>query len=213
MATAPSLAFPAQQTSLIRRLDETGLPLLLARVILGGLFIYMGAVKLGDPVAFLKLINQYQMNLPPFFLNSVAVALPWFEILCGTALILGIFLRGSAVLIAIMLLAFTPVVLNRAFGIMAAEGIPFMDVKFDCGCGAGEVYIWKKTIENTAFLLLSLIVLFSCSRRFTLELFLARYNPEFLFCRLCGYASRQPKAGLCEKCATPPQLPIGQPLA
>ena len=96
---------------------------------------------------------------------------------------------------------------------MAAEGIPFMDVKFDCGCGGGEVYTWKKAIENTAWFLLSLVALFSCSRRFSLELWLARRNPASMFCHLCGYRVTSAPAGLCEKCATPPQLPIGQPVA
>lgn len=213
MPSETSIAAPMPPTSLMRRLDETGVPLLLARLILGGVFIYMGAVKLDDPVAFLKLINQYKMNLSPMFLNSVAVVLPWFEILCGTALLLGIFVRGAAGLIAVMLLAFTPVVLIRAFGMMAAEGIRFMDVKFDCGCGGGEVYIWKKTIENSVLFLLSLLALFSCSRRFTLAKLLSRSNPFFGFCQFCGYACRPFKSGLCEKCAAPPRLPIGQPIA
>jgi uncharacterized membrane protein YphA (DoxX/SURF4 family) len=170
-------------------------------------------VKLGDPIAFLKLIRQYEMGVSPAFLNSVAIVLPWLEIVCGAALINGVFMRGAAALMALMLVAFTPVVLSRAFDIMAEKGIPFMAVKFDCGCGAGEVYTWKKTIENIGLLFLCLVPLLSASRRFCLELWLARRNPESKFCHFCGYYTARQTAGICEKCATPRRLPIGEPIA
>lgn len=45
--------------------------------------------------------------------------------------------------------------LKRALAITAAAGIPFCAVKFDCGCGAGEVFICNKLVENSVLLLLS----------------------------------------------------------
>ena len=53
---------------LLRRMDRTGVPLLLARLVLGGAFVYLGATKIQDPVAFLKLIREYQM---------VPASVPW----------------------------------------------------------------------------------------------------------------------------------------
>jgi len=35
----------------------------------------------------------------------------------------------------------------------------FTDIKFDCGCGGGEVVIWKKLIENSALILLAVLLL------------------------------------------------------
>ena len=43
---------------LLRRMDRTGVPLLLARLVLGGMFIYMGVDKIQNQVLFLKLIRQ-----------------------------------------------------------------------------------------------------------------------------------------------------------
>jgi len=68
--------------SLLHKADTTGLPLLLIRLFLGGLFIYMGVHKVEDPVAFLKLIRMYEMvpESPPYFLNGIAVVLPWLPL-------------------------------------------------------------------------------------------------------------------------------------
>ncbi len=160
---------PANE-SIIRRLDESGVPLLVVRLVLGGLFIYMGLVKVGDPIDFLKLVHQYEM-LPesaPVFLNTVAIVLPWLEIFTGAALILGVYLRGGAATMAIMFVAFTPAIFLRAMSIRAAEGTPFFEIAFDCGCGTGVVIIWKKLLTNGGLFLLSIYALFSRSQRFCL---------------------------------------------
>jgi len=54
-----------------------------------------------------------------------------------------------------MLVPFTIVVFLRALDIQAAEAKPFCAVKFDCGCGTGEVFICSKLLENALQLLLS----------------------------------------------------------
>jgi len=160
-----------QDPSLIRRLDATGVPLLLARLVIGGLFIYMGIVKIQDPIAFLKQINLYEMlpQTPPHFLNGTAVLLPWLEVICGLALILGVYLRGAGTMIALMLVVFTPAIFFRAWGIHTNEGTPFFKIAFDCGCGTGEVIIWQKLMANMGLLLGSSIAVFSASRRFCLQ--------------------------------------------
>ena len=128
---------------------------LLARWLLGGLFVYMGLNKALDPELFLKLVHQYQMVSSPLLLNSIASALPWFEVFCGLLLVVGVAVRGSALLLALMLVPFTVLVLRRALGIAEAEGLPLCAVKFDCGCGTGEVFICRKVVENSFLLLLS----------------------------------------------------------
>ena len=56
----------------------------LARWWLGGVFIYMGVNKaLPHPEYFLKLVRQYDMVTSPLLLNSIAAALPWFEVFAG----------------------------------------------------------------------------------------------------------------------------------
>jgi len=132
----------------------------LGRWWLGGVFIFMGLHKaLPHPEAFLKLVNQYDMVTTPFLLNSIGAALPWFEVFCGLLLLAGVAVRGTALAVMAMLVPFTLMVLKRALVIAAEKGIPFCAVKFDCGCGAGEVFICHKLVENTVLLLLSVWLL------------------------------------------------------
>src|SRR5881392_4191009 len=63
---------------------------MLARWVLGGVFIYMGLSKALNPVEFLKLVRQYEMVSNPILLNSIAAALPWFEVFCGVLLLSGV---------------------------------------------------------------------------------------------------------------------------
>jgi uncharacterized membrane protein YphA (DoxX/SURF4 family) len=138
----------------------TGIGLEAAAVVgrwwLGAVFIYMGLNKaLPHPEYFLKLVREYHIVSNPFLLNSIAAALPWFEVYCGLLLLLGVAVRGSGLVIASMLVPFTLMVVRRALDIAAAQAIPFCAVKFDCGCGAGEVVICHKVMENAVLLLLA----------------------------------------------------------
>jgi uncharacterized membrane protein YphA (DoxX/SURF4 family) len=131
----------------------------LARWILGAVFIYMGLNKAVHPVDFLKIIREYNMVESHVALNFIAAALPWFEVLCGLLLLAGIAVRGSALLLIGMLVPFTISVVSRAMAIQAANAIPFCAVRFDCGCGAGEVVICHKVLENAFLILLSTLLL------------------------------------------------------
>src|SRR5208282_3582201 len=85
----------------------------------------------------------------------IAAALPWFEIFCGLLLLAGVAVRGTAVMLIVMLVPFTVLVFRRALAIQSALAIPFCAVKFDCGCGTGEVFICRKLLENFLLLVLS----------------------------------------------------------
>ena len=132
---------------------------LLARLGLGGLYVFMGLSKAVQPVEFLKLVRQYELVDAPFWLNLIAAALPWFEVFCGLLLLGGITVRGAALVSLGMLIPFTAVVWRRALVLQAASQIPFCAVRFDCGCGAGEVLICYKLIENGLLMLCSLWLL------------------------------------------------------
>jgi uncharacterized membrane protein YphA (DoxX/SURF4 family) len=143
---------------------------MLARWWLGCVFIYMGLHKaLPDPEYFLKLVWQYDMVTSPLLLNSIGAALPWFEVYCGLLLLFGIAVRGSALMLVAMLVPFTLVVLKRALAIAAVSGMPFCAVRFDCGCGAGEVFICHKLVENTVLLLLAAWLLTGRGRQLCLR--------------------------------------------
>jgi len=80
--------------------------------------------------------------------------------------------RGTALLLVLMLVPFTAVVLHRALGVANLQHIAFCAVRFDCGCGGGEVLICRKLVENTFLILLSLALVSGFGRplsaRFTL---------------------------------------------
>jgi len=55
-------------------------------VIVGGIFIYAGAIKVLDPVQFANDIDNYKI-LPWTIGVGLAFYLPWLEMFCGLALI------------------------------------------------------------------------------------------------------------------------------
>lgn len=143
----------------------------LARWLLGAAFLYLGLNKALHPVEFLKLARQYDLTQDALLLNSIAAALPWFEVFCGLLLLTGIAVRGAALTLTLLLVPFTLLVLHRALLLQAARNIPFCAVKFDCGCGAGEEFICRKLMENFLLLVLSAWLLAGRGRRFC-----ARYS-------------------------------------
>ena len=147
-----------------------------ARWILGSVFVYMGLNKAAHPVDFLKILREYNLVHSHVMLNLLAALLPWIEVFCGLLLLSGIAVRGSALLVMGMLVPFTLVVLNRAMAVHAANPIPFCSVRFDCGCGAGEVIVCHKLLENSLLILLSLLLLFSRGHRWSLQYYLVKSN-------------------------------------
>ncbi len=74
----------------------------IADVIVGGIFIYAGAIKALDPVRFATDIDNYKI-LPWFISVRLAFYLPWLEILCGAALIVRrLYLGGLSILTALV---------------------------------------------------------------------------------------------------------------
>jgi uncharacterized membrane protein YphA (DoxX/SURF4 family) len=170
----------ADRPGLWRRADNTGVPLLVARLVLAGVFIWMGLAKVLDPVDFLKLVREYHIlpEVPPHFLNLTAVLLPPLEVVCAVALLIGVGVRGAAVTLLGMLLFFTGVVLLRSLQIYGAGGIDYCAIRFDCGCGGGEVLICWKLVENWGLILLAVLACVSRSRRFCLSNLLFRGSPD-----------------------------------
>ncbi len=125
---------------------------LIARVVVGLMFIIVGASKIGNTASFANEIGNYDM-LPGFTLNFLALTLPWIEVFVGILLILGIKLKANSMLSSALLLAFT-----LAVAIAFARGL-----NIECGCYssiAEQTVGWTKILQNTGLLLLSLYVYF-----------------------------------------------------
>jgi uncharacterized membrane protein YphA (DoxX/SURF4 family) len=163
---------------------ETGQPIknrpvvdlltVLARWLLGAAFLYLGLNKALHPVEFLKLVRQYDITNDALLLNSIAAALPWFEVFCGLLLLAGVAVRGMALTLAAMLVPFTLLVLHRALLLQAALKIPFCAVSFDCGCGTGAEFICRKLLENLVLFALSIWSLAGRGHQFSLRFSLFR---------------------------------------
>src|SRR5215468_3394995 len=103
---------------------------LILRLILGGIFIYAGYVKLRDPwQLFAASIASYEI-IPMRMAEIVAKVFPWVEVAIGVGLLIGWRLLPAAATATSLLLVFFNVMLWRAF---------LQGKEIDCGCfGPGE---------------------------------------------------------------------------
>ena len=90
---------------------------------LGAIFIIAALPKIADPPSFAHMIYNYRI-LPAGLINISALAMPWVELLCGLALIIGVWRRPALVIIGLMLVVFI-----AAIGVNLAR-----ENAIDCGC-------------------------------------------------------------------------------
>lgn len=143
--------------------------LLFSRVVVGVMFGYLGMVKVLDPVAFLKVLREYDITSNFLALNFIAGVLPWLEVLCAICLIAGIGVRGVGALLAVMLVGFTAALISRAIGIQHETGMAICAIEFDCGCGGGPVPLCRKLVENAILFGLCCLVTLGSSHRWCLR--------------------------------------------
>jgi uncharacterized membrane protein YphA (DoxX/SURF4 family) len=93
------------------------------RIIIGIIFIYASTGKLFRPEDFAKAILRYEF-LPIYFVNIMAIVMPWVEFFTGILLILGIYKKASSMLAGISLIVFLTALIS-AF----ARGLDI-----SCGC-------------------------------------------------------------------------------
>lgn len=92
-------------------------------IAVGALFVWAGAVKALDPAHFALDIQNYR--LVPWTIGvGAALYLPWLEMACGTAMLVGRGSRGALWLVTVMMLVF--------IGALLSAQIRGLDVS--CGC-------------------------------------------------------------------------------
>lgn len=96
---------------------------LLGRLVVGGVWVYAGALKVGDPAASVGAVRSYQL-LSPGVAEVVGRTLPSLEIVLGLALILGLLTRISGALSGLLQIAFV-------IGIVSVWS---RGIAIDCGC-------------------------------------------------------------------------------
>lgn len=148
---------------------------LLARLLVGGVWVVAGALKLGDPDASVRAVRAYQI-LPESIVPLVGRGLPVLEVLVGALMILGLGLRIDAVISAVLQLAFI-------VGISAAWA---RNIQIDCGCFGGggfdanatSKYPWEIARDCGLFLLSVLLAWWPRSRLSLDQVLLPPIDPE-----------------------------------
>jgi uncharacterized membrane protein YphA (DoxX/SURF4 family) len=113
------------------------------RLILGGVLLVAGALKVTDPYSSATSVRAYQI-LPVDLANLLGFILPFAEVAIGIFLILGIWVRLNAIAGGAVMIMFI-IAISQAW----ARGI-----SLDCGCfGKGglletdELPVWNYTLE------------------------------------------------------------------
>lgn len=135
---------------------------LVARLIIGGLFIYASMYKVLNPADFAVTVRNYTI-LPVEWTNLVAITLPWVELGSGLFLVLGVSIRPSALLTTGMMAVF--------LGALIYAYSVGLDI--DCGCFSASTESSAKIgplylIRDTLLLLTSAFILFFDSGDYSL---------------------------------------------
>ena len=103
---------------------------LVARLVTGGVWIVAGALKLPHPADSVRAVRAYDL-LPEAVVPAVGHLLPVVEVVIGLCLVLGVMVRATSVVSALLFIAFV-------IGISSAWA---RGLSIDCGCfgGGGEI--------------------------------------------------------------------------
>ena len=139
---------------------------LIVRVVLAGLFVYAGVIKLIQPGTFLSDIESYRM-MPYSLAWLVAFYLPPLEIICGLGLLVPKLCKPSALILLLLMIVFI-----IAITVAWARGL---DISCGCFGGAGEKanYLWL-IIRDILFI----VALVFCLKRFNLQQHTTQNLPE-----------------------------------
>ena len=133
--------------------------ILIARLILSGVFLQASLPKIKDPVAFAISVHAFQITSPEIS-NWVALFLPWLEMILGIGILFPLIRRSSVILIAVLLFIF--------IGLHFSAWIRGLDIS--CGCfgtksstSESTNYLWLIT-RNTVLLCACSLVIFKDRR-------------------------------------------------
>jgi len=127
---------------------------LIARLVVGGIWIWAAAIKLPDPDASISAVRAYQL-LPLSVADGVGRLLPMLEVVIGVCLVVGLLTRISGAVSALLQVAF----------IVGIISVWTRGIAISCGCfGDGgpdpeafSKYPWE-IARDVGFLAMSLLV-------------------------------------------------------
>lgn len=126
------------------RLNTIGI--LVARLVIAGVFLFAAIGKIADPHSFAEAISNYHVVSDSISSISASM-LPVLEVVIALALIAGIKERGAALLAGLMLLVFAGAMISTI-----ARGI-----NLDCGCfgASAEARVNGTTVARNLVLALA----------------------------------------------------------
>ncbi len=138
---------------------------LLFRIVLGGVLLVAGGLKVGNPQKSAMSVRAYEL-LPIEIANFFGYVLPWFEIEVGALLILGVAVKISAFLGGATMLIFI-LAISQAW----ARGL-----SIDCGCFGGggaidpsQTKYLEEILRDIGLMLMAIYLYRFPSGRFALE--------------------------------------------
>lgn len=138
---------------------------LLARLILGGVWIYAGALKVTDPESSVTAVRAYQL-LPTGMADAVGRVLPMLELVIGACLILGLLTRITGGISGLLQIAF----------IVGIASVWARGIEINCGCfgdggpnpDASSQYPWE-IARDVGLLALSALLVLRPSTPFSID--------------------------------------------
>jgi hypothetical protein len=125
---------------------------ILARLMIGGMFIYTGFIHFSEPAAFAKAIDAYRILPSGFLVNLAATSMPPIEIIAGFFVVSGIFIEGGSLAISGMLTIFAVA--------LCASLIRGLDIS--CGCfttdPAAAKITWWYLLRDIGLLIVSICI-------------------------------------------------------
>ncbi|MFC2160214.1 MauE/DoxX family redox-associated membrane protein [Acidobacteriota bacterium] len=121
------------------------------RLIVGGVFIWAGIIKITNPLGFAQDIANYQI-FPQSLSFFLALVLPWIEVICGVFVLTGFFLRSSSAFLGCLLAGFLVLII-----VTLIRGI---DVECGCFGSLGRRVDYKLLLTDSALLFFSLNIFF-----------------------------------------------------
>lgn len=134
-------------------IKQKSLFILLARLVIAGVFISAALPKIQDPIAFAVSVSGFRVTGPELS-AWIALFLPWLELVLGVGIVIPEIRRCCGALISLLLLAFITLHISAW-----ARGLDI-----SCGCFGAETgetgsdYRWL-ILRNLALLIASILAL------------------------------------------------------
>lgn len=131
-------------------------PLTILRVLVGGVFVAAGAMKIVEPAQFATDIANYRL-LPYATVNLAAITLPWIEVVAGLLLVTGVWTRASALVVTGLCVVFLAAIAQAlargldvrcgCFGTVEARRIGIGALATDIVFLVSAAWVWWRTEE------------------------------------------------------------------